>query len=55
MRLFTRSNFSVLCDTTMIAAMFEQLRHANPRESGGLLIGLINFKREVIYVMRLGF
>ncbi len=35
--------------------MFEQLRHANPRESGGLLIGLINFKREVIYVMRLGF
>ncbi len=34
MRLFTRSNFSVLCDITMITATFEQLRHANPRESG---------------------
>ncbi len=34
-------------------AMFEQLRRAGPRETGGLLIGLINFKRKIAYVTRL--
>ena len=34
-------------------AMLHLLRRANPSETGGLLIGQINFKRKIVYVTRL--
>lgn len=47
------SSWQVRLKNGLIEKMKELLHRAKPNETGGLLIGMVNFKRKIIYVTRM--